>query len=40
MDTKKHLSVLHIKDAEKLIVNMKYLVISCDAEDKTVVQDS
>lgn len=40
MDAKKHLSVLHIKDTDKLIVNVKYLVISYDSEVKTVVQDS
>lgn len=40
MDAKKHLSVLHIKDADKLIVNVKYLVISCDSKVKTVAQDS
>lgn len=40
MDDKKHLSVLLIKDVEKLIVNVKYFVISCDSEVKTVVQDS
>lgn len=40
MDAKKHLSVLHIKDADKLIVNVKYRVISCDSKVKTVAQDS
>lgn len=40
MDAKKHLIVLHVKDAEKLIVNGKGLVVSWDSEVKIVVQDS
>lgn len=40
MDAKKHLNDLHVKDADELIVYVKYLVISHDSEVKTLVPGS